>query len=185
MEDGKKTATYVIAHAKWRRKNGLPPSESYRGEGNPIRALAVAHGEIAFREMAARFNGRINDLDEPAFDSAYTEEIWVETASDCNAIQGEINRLGLQPGYRSEISNWAEQHLYSYHDVGKCLRCGFLMPTWGIQHLKNRCKKCGGFTQDNNKRVRIFQGKEYAVDKPMPIPDRIILIYSFGFREQK
>jgi len=35
-------AEYVVSHAKWQRSRGRNPSEPYRGEKNPRKALALA-----------------------------------------------------------------------------------------------------------------------------------------------
>ena len=42
-------ADYVIAHAKWQRSRGRNPSESFKGERNPLKALALALFTAMFR----------------------------------------------------------------------------------------------------------------------------------------
>ncbi len=50
---GKKTATYVVAHAKWQKSRGRRPSESYCREKNPQKALDLAHRELQVLEPMA------------------------------------------------------------------------------------------------------------------------------------
>jgi len=50
---GEKTAEYVVAHAKWQCSRNRKPSESYKEESNPKRALALAIEELkTFDPMA-------------------------------------------------------------------------------------------------------------------------------------
>jgi len=46
----RKTAEYVVAHAKWQRSRGRQPSESYKGEANPKKALELALKELKVYE---------------------------------------------------------------------------------------------------------------------------------------
>lgn len=42
----KKTAEFVVAHAKWQKSRGRKPSESYKKELNPAKALKLALEEL-------------------------------------------------------------------------------------------------------------------------------------------
>lgn len=51
-----KTAEYVVAHAKWQKSRGRNPSESYKSNGNPRQALALALEELHRYEPMAGEN---------------------------------------------------------------------------------------------------------------------------------
>lgn len=46
FQEGEKTASYIVAHARWQMSRGRRPSESYRGERNPRKALSLAREEV-------------------------------------------------------------------------------------------------------------------------------------------
>ena len=89
----RKTAEYIVAHAKWQRSQGRNPSESYKGKTNPKEALTLALEELGHYEPMAGEN--------VSYTAVRLVKITSLTGQPCTAYFNDI-KLVANPGDKSD-----------------------------------------------------------------------------------
>jgi hypothetical protein len=117
---------------------------------------------LTFGDLALQFSNapqvEVVTHNEP---DDHIRDVWVSSPKAAAAIEVQLARAGYKvPQQGSEISNWAEEKYCWLPSKAKCLSCGGLNETCGIEADDTICTYCHEPTKGNWQEVYLVNGRE-------------------------